>query len=217
MSTEDIIPGITPTRMQLLALKDRRNLAEKGYQLLSEKLEAITSELFSAVVKYREAVSGIRESILETENQINELGLQMGEGAIQRVAVNFPRKFMIKTKQKNLMGVKIPKLSLEKLESGKIPYSIRETTSLFDISIIQFEKTLKDLIMLAEIQSLIQRLAHEISETKRRVNALNYIIIPRLDATINWIQLSLAERERESFVRLKKVKQRLKSKKDEEF
>lgn len=89
---------------------------------------------------------------------------------------------------------------------------MRETTARFDKALKIFENTLQAIVSLAEIQSTLTRLAREIIETKRRVNALNYIIIPRIQATVSWIKLTLAEREREAFVRLKKVKKKLSKK-----
>jgi V/A-type H+-transporting ATPase subunit D len=113
------------------------------------------------------------------------------------------------------MGISVPVFQIRQetfYQDDFIYYSMRETTARFDTALKIFENALQAIVSLAEIQSTLTRLAREIIETKRRVNALNYIIIPRIEATVRWIQLTLAEREREAFVRLKKVKKKLSKK-----
>ncbi len=212
MSTENIIPGTTPTRMQLLELNQRLDLASKGYELLSEKLEALTGELFSVVTLYQEKRKNVQNSIVNSQNRSLQLELEMGKLHLQKIAQSFPRKYSIDSKKRNLMGITVPVFQVleEKgLQGGSISYSMIDTTAKFDVSLKIFEECLRSIIDLAEIQSTLTRLAKEITETKRRVNALNYIIIPRIVATVRWIKLTLAERERESFVRLKKVKKKI--------
>jgi len=216
LSSEDIISGITPTRMQLLELKERLQLASKGHELLSEKLEALTGELFSTVTDYKKKRIKVREQIVEANKSLNQLQIQMGEFGVQKISLSYPRKFKIERTKKNLMGISIPIFNVKKeeaLKKDQILYSMHDTTARFDLALELFEKSLLDLIELAEVQSKLTRLAREITETKRRVNALNYIIIPRIEATISWIKLTLAEREREAFVRLKKVKKKISRKK----
>ena len=110
------------------------------------------------------------------------------------------------------MGISVPMFNLidtdEKDKQG-VSYSLKRTSAKFDENLFLFKESLQAIIQLAEVQSTISRLSKEIIETKRRVNALNYIIIPRIKATVRWIRLTLAERERESFVRLKKVKKKI--------
>lgn len=212
MSTEDIIPGTTPTRMELLELKQRLELANKGYELLSEKLEALTGELFSTVTTYKEKREKVQKAIGTSQEQLVQLELQMGKFMTQKAALNYPRKFRVDSKSRKLLGISIPVFQIIKEGSqttDMIPYSMHETTARFDSALKVFEDTLQAIIYLAETQSTLIRLAREIIETKRRVNALNYIIIPRIKSTVDWIQLTLAERERESFVRLKKVKKKI--------
>ncbi|MFX1517491.1 MAG: V-type ATP synthase subunit D [Promethearchaeota archaeon] len=215
MSTENIIPGITPTRMHLLELKHRLELANKGYELLSEKLEALTGELFSTVMEYKQKREKVQEAIKDSQNQYLQLQLQMGDFGVQKVALGYPRKFTLESVSRRLMGISVPVFQIRQepsFQDDLLCYSMRETTARFDMSLKSFENTLLVIVGLAEIQSTLTRLAKEIIETKRRVNALNYIIIPRIEATVSWIKLTLAEREREAFVRLKKVKKKLSKK-----
>ncbi|MFX0122280.1 MAG: V-type ATP synthase subunit D [Candidatus Hodarchaeota archaeon] len=215
MSTENIIPGITPTRMQLLELKHRLELANKGYELLSEKLEALTGELFSTVMLYKQKREKVEKTIKDSQDQFIHLQLQMGEVMLNKVALGYPCKYSLESVSRRLMGISVPVFRIRQeitFQEESIYYSLHDTTARFDTALEVFENALHAIVSLAEIQSTLTRLAREIIETKRRVNALNYIIIPRIEATVRWIKLTLAEREREAFVRLKKVKKKLSEK-----
>lgn len=210
MSTEEIIPGITPTRMQLLELNQRLELATKGYELLSEKLEALTGELLTSVNLYKERRQKALEDTTKANSEYKQIELQLGAIDLQEVVDNYTQKFLLDKKQRSLMGISVPLFSLQTADSvEKMDYPFRRTSVRFDSSILTFKSALEAIIELAEVQTTLSRLSKEIIETKRRVNALNYIIIPRIEATVKWIKLTLAERERESFVRLKKVKKKI--------
>jgi V/A-type H+-transporting ATPase subunit D len=211
---EEIIPGITPTRMQLLELNQRLALATKGYELLSEKLEALTGELLTSVNTFKKNREKAFKNTQQAEKEFRKLELQLGTSEIEEIVSNFLFQFELESKKKSLMGISVPKFSLRDIEldeSNYVIYSPNKTSAKFDENIYLFRETLQSIIELAEVQSTLSRLAKEIIETKRRVNALNYIIIPRIEATVKWIRLTLAERERESFVRLKKVKKKISS------
>ncbi|MHA1994257.1 MAG: V-type ATP synthase subunit D [Candidatus Hodarchaeales archaeon] len=212
MSTEDIIPGITPTRMQLLELNQRLELATKGYELLSEKLEALTGELLTSVNAYKERKEKALEKTRLAQKEYRKLELQLGITEIQGVVSNFKQVYHLESKKRSLMGISVPMFNLidSEVEDQKdMTYSMKRTSAKFDENLFLFKTSLQAIVQLAEVQSTISRLSKEIIETKRRVNALNYIIIPRIEATVKWIRLTLAERERESFVRLKKVKKKI--------
>ncbi len=212
MSTEDIIPGITPTRMQLLELNQRLELATKGYELLSEKLEALTGELLTSVNAYKERREKALEKTTLAQDEYRKLELQLGTTELRGVVSNFKQVYHLESKKRSLMGISVPMFHLidpESENTNNASYSLKRTSAKFDENLFLFKDSLQAIIQLSEVQSTISRLAKEIIETKRRVNALNYIIIPRIKATVKWIRLTLAERERESFVRLKKVKKKI--------
>lgn len=211
MSTVQIIEGVNPTRMELLALKDRLKLAEKGYDLLKEKLEALTNELFIVITRYREISDRARKILQEADQALTEARMVMGTLKIKEVSLEVPQVYSVDVRTKNLMGVAVPFLQLKKDASidSEVRYSLRDTPAKLDDAVLKFEEALSYIIRLAETLSALTRLSQEITDTKRRVNALNYVIIPRIKATTDWISLTLAEREREEFVRLKKIKKKL--------
>jgi len=104
-----------------------------------------------------------------------------------------------------MMGVRIPVLSVEQ-NSPELPYSLSDSSTKFDVMGEKFKESLNAIVRLAEIESTVKRLALEIERTKRRVSALETVVIPRLDATVRFVKLALEEREREDFIRLKMVR-----------
>jgi V/A-type H+-transporting ATPase subunit D len=106
------------------------------------------------------------------------------------------------------MGIVVPSLEAEKIKRNALArgYSIHLTSSALDDAAKEFEKALELLIALAELEESARALARELEKTKRRVNALEYIIIPRLEAMVKFIAMRLDEMERENFLRLKRIK-----------
>ena len=117
----------------------------------------------------------------------------------------------VELEEKNLIGVKIPKLTMAEDERNIMNrgYSPIMTSVTLDEAAKNFEDALKKVIELAEIEKTIKMLAEEVEKTKRRVNALDYIIIPRMDNTARFIEMRLEEMEREDFSRLKKIKSKI--------
>jgi len=108
---------------------------------------------------------------------------------------------------RSMMGVTVPVLSI-KQEVPKLPYSLADSSTRLDLMSTKFGEALKAIIRLAEIESTVKRLAIEIERTKRRVSALESVVIPRLDATARFVKLALEERERGDFFRIKLVRNR---------
>jgi len=105
------------------------------------------------------------------------------------------------------MGVKVPILrAKDEAREESIPYNVVDTTAKMDEAIKKFQQAIKVIIRLAETETAVRKLAEEIDITKRRVNALKYIVIPRIENTIRYIQFHLEEVAREDFFRLKRIK-----------
>ncbi|MFX0207495.1 MAG: V-type ATP synthase subunit D [Candidatus Hodarchaeota archaeon] len=209
MSKETSTEGVKATRMELLALKDRLALAEKGHALLQEKLEALTNELFSALSTYRTIRTKTIESIENAKIAYSETKMIMGSTEVRDLSLGIPRTISVTTSTKNLMGVSVPIIQINNQVEEKLSYSLHGTSVKLDEAIEILRNAITMLLKLAEIQATISRLAKEISNTRRRVNALNFIVIPHLKNSLSQISLILAEREREEFTRLKKIKKRL--------
>lgn len=207
MSSE-IIAGIHPTRMELLILKRRKNLAEKGHDLLKEKRDALIMEFFDILEDVRKLRNDVNEALKEAYDALAMTKMIMGPLKVEEVASSIPPILELDVSTRNVMGVRVPLLRVEeKSESTLISsYGFTDTSAKLDEAVEKFRNALKAIIRLAETEAAVKRLAEEIEKTKRRVNALKYVIIPRLTNTILFIELHLEEREREDLFRMKRIK-----------
>nr|MDO8080621.1 V-type ATP synthase subunit D [Candidatus Freyarchaeota archaeon] len=207
MSSE-LLPGIHPTRMELLILKRRKNLAEKGHDLLKEKRDALIMEFFDILEDIRKLRGDVNNALKEAYDALAVAKMIMGPLKVEEVATSVPPILELDVSTRNVMGVRVPLLRVEeKSESALISsYGFTDTSAKLDEAVEKFRNALKAIIRLAETEAAVKRLAEEIEKTKRRVNALKYIIIPRITNTIQFIELHLEEREREDLFRMKRIK-----------
>ncbi|MEM2146386.1 MAG: V-type ATP synthase subunit D [Candidatus Jordarchaeaceae archaeon] len=207
MSSE-LLPGIHPTRMELLVLKRRKNLAEKGHDLLKEKRDALIMEFFDILEDIRKLRGDVNNALKEAYDALAVAKMVMGPLKVEEVAMSVPPILELDVSTRNVMGVRVPLMRVkEKSESALISsYGFTDTSAKLDEAVEKFRSALKAIIRLAETEAAVKRLAEEIEKTKRRVNALKYIILPRITNTIQFIELHLEEREREDLFRMKRIK-----------
>jgi V/A-type H+-transporting ATPase subunit D len=200
--------------MELLILKRRRSLAEKGHDLLKEKRDALIMEFFDILEDTRKLRSDVNNALKEAYEALAMAKMVMGPLKVEEVASGVPPILALDVSTRNVMGVRVPLLRVEeKPETAVISsYGFTDTSAKLDEAVEKFRNALKAIIRLAETEAAVKRLAEEIEKTKRRVNALKYIIIPRITNTIKFIELHLEEREREDLFRMKRIKSILASK-----
>ena len=207
MSTE-IIPGVHATRAEMLMLRKRAQLARRGHDLLVEKRDALLLHFFEAVRN----IGAIREKLVKTLDEaykeFMKAQLVVGLGKLSEVSHSFPDRFDVTERTRNIIGVPIPFFELHVKERPEKSwwYSLYETSATVDRAVKTMEDTLRLMVELAEVETAVKRLAEVIIMTRRRVNALENIIIPRLENTVKFIQMHLEERAREDFFRLKRIK-----------
>jgi len=211
----EILANVKPTRMELLKLRRRVKLADRGHKLLKEKRDALVSEFMIIIRQYREARSFAEESLRTAFHNLLMAEVLLGSRDIEQISGITLRDIDIDLSIKNIMGVSIPVLKAYDLvrKVNERGYGFLSTTAKLDDAAKSFEESLLLLINLAEVEESVRRIAEEIEKTKRRVNALEYIVIPRLKATIKHIEMRMEEIERESFMRLKKIKASLEARK----
>ena len=205
---EEVIEGINPTRMELLSIRKRKKLAEKGHKLLSEKRDALVVQFFE-IIKDRNTVRERADRDLrKSYSQLVEAQMIMGQEGVEDATGSIPALGDVPMRTVNIMGVHVPKVDYDAIpsRSGEPLYGFIGTSAKLDEASDRFRKLLIDILKLAEIEGTIERLAIEIEKTKRRVNALEHIFIPRLKATEKYIEMQLQEREREDFFRRKRIK-----------
>ena len=214
---QDIIAGITPTRMEILSLKNRTKLAVKGHGLLKEKRDALIKEFFDIL----DRVKGVREaaerSLKEANEALLEAQIAMGDLAVRKASLSVKESIDVDIKSRSVMGVSVPVTNVKMEERSIIDrgYSFSDTTIQLDEAAKKFEESIKFLIELGEVEKTIFLLAEEIEATKRRVNALEHIMIPRFENTEKYIDMRLQEMERENFVRLKMIRSTIEKKDNE--
>ncbi len=204
----DIIDGVKPTRMELLQLKKRTVLAERGHKLLKEKRDALISEFLSIAGNVRNIRKEAEDQLAEAYQDLIASQAIMGTGAVKEISWNTGQDIQVEMRSRNIMGVTVPIIEMGKTERTVIRrgYGFADTSAMLDAAGSKMEQALSKIIKLAEVEETVRKLALEVEKTKRRVNALEYIVLPRLKATVKYIRMRLDEMERESFTRLKKIK-----------
>ncbi|OFV67818.1 MAG: V-type ATP synthase subunit D [Candidatus Syntrophoarchaeum caldarius] len=210
----DIIEGISPTRMELLKLSRRVTLAEKGHQLLKEKRDALVAEFLDVVGDVRRMKGEVEKNLEVAFNDLVAAQAMIGVDNVHGISLTTSREISVDIGTRNIMGVKVPLIEAESVKRSSIErgYTFTDTTSAVDTCAKHFEEALDTIIKLAEVEETVKKLAIEVEKTKRRVNALEYIVVPKLVATRKYIRMRLEEMERENFSRLKKIKAALEAK-----
>ena len=206
---------ISATRMELLNTRSRIKLAQKGHDLLKEKMDALVIELYAIKDEVRDARKQVEEELMIAYQSLAKAQMIVGPDKIRDLAQYAPAVLEITPETVSIMGVRSPKFIVNEIqkEGEDVFYGLTSSSAQLDRSIVYFRKSLRTLMIIAEKMTLLEKLAVEINKTKRRVNALNYILIPKLRATANFIASTLEEQERETFSRLKRVKAILEAKK----
>jgi len=212
---EQIMEGVSPTRMDLLDIRKKLVLAQKGHKLLEEKRDALVEKFFGIIHKRNELIDQLDSEFSSAFSSLIQAQMLLGEKKVEEISYVTPEIGTIDLDTDNIMGVKIPKMNREQIKPEIEPsYSFIETCSKLDDAQQDFKELMVKLIDLADLEGGIKSLAVEIEKTKRRVNVLENNLIPKLQATRKYIEMQLEEREREDFFRRKRIKALMESKKE---
>jgi hypothetical protein len=200
---------VTPTRMNLNALKDRLATSKRGYKLLKDKQDELMRQFLELIRKNKKLREGVEKELEDSFSDFLIASAFMSPEFMEE-AVSFPtQKLGVDISIKNVMSVRIPKMEfkLEENENASMfPYGYAETSAGLDKAIKGLKEVMERLLELAELEKTTQLMADEIESTRRRVNALEYRTIPDLEETIKYIRAKLEENERATISRLMKVK-----------
>jgi V/A-type H+-transporting ATPase subunit D len=205
----ELIAGVHPTRMELLTLRKRRAIAERGRDLLREKLDALMIEFFQFVREINTLRAKAQDMLGEAYGSFVEAQMAMGYMKLEQASVGVDDRFSIDTKTRNVIGVTIPYVQVNVKPLTAFPYSVYDTSIILDEATLKMAEAVKTITELSSAEAAVRKLAEAIAATKRRVNSLEYVIIPRMLSTIRYIEMHLEEAEREEFFRLKKIKSRM--------
>jgi len=135
--------------------------------------------------------------------------MAMGYLKLEQTSVGVEDRFTIESKSRNVIGVTIPYIQVSIKPLTGFPYSVYDTSIRLDEATLKMAEAIKAVAELSSAEAAVRKLAQAIAATKRRVNSLEYVIIPRMLATIRYIEMHLEEAEREDFFRLKRIKSRM--------
>ena len=213
--TEQILEGVNPTRMELIETRKKMILAEKGHKLLEEKRDALVDRFFDIIDKRKELKKTLDQSFTTAYRSLIQAQMILGEQQVDLFSQETRPLEDISFTTDNIMGVKIPVINLADIHPTAEPaYGFLNSTAKLDDAYLQFREIGRQLLELADIESSIKSLTIEIEKTKRRVNVLENTLIPKLLATIKYIEMQLEEREREDFFRRKRIKALMEAKKE---
>ncbi|MGC8816880.1 MAG: V-type ATP synthase subunit D [Candidatus Hadarchaeum sp.] len=200
--------NVSPNRMELLKVKNRLALAEKGYDLLKEKMDALVMELLNTLKIIQKSKAEAITQLKRGYEAVSICMATLGTFETVQAAAESKKEINIDIYVRNIMGIEVPTIQVAGIERNALArgYSLHTTSSLLDIAAEEMERAIKLLIELAELEVTAISLARELEKTKRRVNALEYILIPRLRESMKFIMMRLDELERENFTRLKRIK-----------
>ncbi|MBP2133322.1 V/A-type H+-transporting ATPase subunit D [Methanomicrobium sp. W14] len=207
-----IIPGTKPTRIGLQKVRKRILLSQRGLELLQDKLDAMTNQI-SRMKTERDVLREKCSKQAQTAHKsLARAVMSTGWRNLEAVSKTADEMHDIDMLTRSIMGRVVPEITIpEKLRSqGVFGYSITETTTYTDRASREFEKLVIALLRLAEAEGVVLSLENEIKKTRRRVNALENMLIPSLNATSEYIENYLEELEREDLFRRKRSKAILK-------
>ncbi len=204
---------VNPTRMELKKLKVRINTARRGHKLLKDKRDELMKQ-FLDIVRINKLLREKVENSLESVHRSFSTAAAVSSPKMLEEALMLPKKEgELRVSYKNLMSVSVPRFSFIQKgtdDAGSIleslNYGFAFTSGELDSAVAELSQLLPDMILLAESEKAAQMLAAEIEKTRRRVNALEYIMIPQLQTGIKSITMKLDENERGNTTRLMKVK-----------
>ena len=200
--------NIKPTRSELLELKKKIILSQSGHKLLKMKRDGLILEFFEIMDKAKNARSELMRSYDDATTKIAIARAVEGYVAVRSAAFSLTEKPEINLESKNVMGVIVPKIESSGVQKPLLErgYGIINTSSRIDEAANAYERLVEQIIISAEIESAMKKLLDDIEKTKRRVNALEFKVIPEQLEAEQFIRLRLEEMERENTFRLKKIK-----------
>lgn len=212
------MPGainVKPTRMEYLRTMRRIAVSRKGLKLLKLKRSALILEFFNLSKTLADMRSGLQTKLLKGYEGIHATEMFVGPLRLEYESMRIPRIHELTLKSKNVMGVKIPEITSEASGSAGQEYLL-EIPAAVSQAIKSFEDLHQMVLDVAEKETALRKLLMEIEKVKRRSNAIENVLIPRLQANARYIKFRFDEMERESFTKLKTVKRKLAEREEEQ-
>jgi len=198
---------IKPTRSELIKIKRQIKLAKSGYNLLKKKRDGLILEFFEILKKAKTLREELVNEYKIALEKINVARTLEGDLKVKSIAMAIKDIPDIKLETKNIMGVKVPKVESSEIKKAFMErgYGVYNSSSIDEAAEV-YERVVEKIIVAAEVETSMRKLLNEIEKTKRRVNALEFVVIPNMEDVKAFIQLRLEEMERENIFRMKRIK-----------
>lgn len=200
---------INPTRMELTRLKGRLKTASRGHKLLKDKRDELMKQFLEIVRRNRELRAKVEQG-LERANAAFTVASAVMSPEMLEQALLYPKQSVeLDMTFKNIMSVNVPQYQFKTRNDDPTeiyPYGFAQTSGELDAALEELAAVFQDMLELAQVEKTMQLLAEDIEKTRRRVNALEYVMIPDFQQKIRYISMKLDENERGNITRLMKVK-----------
>jgi len=197
---------VNPNRMELLKLRQRGVTARRGHKLLKDKLDELMKEFLARIAEVRRLRSAVERELGVAWGLLAMARAEAGSSALSAALASGAPVPLAQVTERNVMSVRVPELTLRALPPRQ-GYSFATTPAVLDGGLARLASALPDMLELAAREKAIELLAAEIESTRRRVNALEYVLIPQIEDTVRDIRMKLDEAERGNLTRLMKVKE----------
>ena len=201
--------AVTPTSMVLNQLKGRLKTARRGHKLLKDKRDELMRQFMDVVKLNKQLRTRVEEGLTAAFSSLQVASAIMSPEMLEQ-ALLYPRQSVeLGLTYKNIMSVNVPQYSFQTKNNDPseiYPYGFAQTSGELDDALDKMARVFEDMLELAQVEKTMQLLAEEIEKTRRRVNALEYVMIPELEGNIKYIAMKLEENENATKVRLLKVK-----------
>ena len=199
---------VNPTRMELTRLKGRLKTARRGHKLLKDKRDELMKQFLEIVRRNRTLRAKVEQGLKEANDAFTVASAVMGPEMLEQSLLRPQRSVSLDVDARNIMSVNVPVFTFhtEGGEGSLLPYGFAQTSGELDAALEKMQEVFADMLELAQVEKSMQLLAQDIEKTRRRVNALEYVMIPETEKNIRYITMKLDENERGNTTRLMKVK-----------
>ena len=204
---------VKPTRKNLMAIEDRIELSERGHDTLEKKRDGLIMEFMDILDQAQDVRSDVDDTYERAQRNINMARAMEGDVAVRGAAAALKEHPEITSQSKNIMGVVVPQIESTKVKKSldQRGYGLVGTSARIDEAADAYEELLETVILAAEVETAMKKMLDEIEKTKRRVNALEFKLLPELHGAQEYIEQKLEEQEREEIFRMKKIKDKKES------
>ena len=199
---------VKPTRKNLMEIEDRIELSERGHDTLEQKRDGLIMEFMDILDQAQDVRAELEDDYERAQRRIDMARAMEGDIAVRGAATALQDHPEITTESKNIMGVVVPQIESTKVRKSidERGYGVLGTSARIDEAAEAYEELLESIILAAEVETAMKKMLDEIEKTKRRVNALEFKLLPELHENKEYIEQKLEEQEREEIFRMKKIK-----------